>query len=291
MFDAKKFLLCKTLIVCLLMILCVNNASDASDAADDFWWQNDTLTATGFGLTPLDEKNAAKAKLIARKAALSDAYRMLAEQAGAIKITSTENVQTKEVSAVIKGAKIISEDFNEEYGIYTVVMSVPMYGVRNSIAAAIFKRVDKEDFPTPNVDETIETEGNYTGLVIDCGDLELNPVLAPVIRNEDDQSIYGYKNLDHDKVIANGMVGFIQKNADEVTHVDDGMVLLGAEEKMSRAGDNPLVIKVKALGDDNSNPIISTADANKILSENQATHFLDNGSVVFMSNRIRGLRA
>ena len=291
MFDAKKFLLRKTLIVCLLLILCVNNSSDAENSADDFWWENDTLIAAGFGLTPLDENNAAKAKLIARKAARSDAYRMLAEQAGEIKITSTKNVQTKEISAVIKSAKIISEAFDDEYGIYTVVMSVPIYGVKNSIASAIFKRVDKEDFPAPTVDEPIETEGHYTGLVIDCGDLEINPVLAPVIRNEDNQAVYSYNHLDYDKAIAKGVVGFIKKDADDVTHVDDNMILLGADENISRAGDNPLVIKVKALDDDDSCPVISTADANKILIENQASHFLNNGSVVFMSNRIRGLRA
>ena len=289
--SAKIFSLCKLAVVLLMMFVGVR-ITNAEAPADTAWWENETLIATGYGLSSFNANNAAQARVFARKAAITDAYRALAEQAGEIRITANEKVTTTEVRAVIRGAKILSEEYDQYNGVYSVVMSVPIYGVSNSIAKAAFKRVDREDFPTPDVeDETVE--GNYTGLIIDCGDLELNPVLSPVVRNEEEQSIYSYSNLDYDKVISDGMVSFVRMPEDEVTAVDENMLLLGADgaDNLSRAGNNPLVVKVTGLDADNTCPVLSTADANKILLENQASHFLDGGSVVFMSKRIRGFLA
>lgn len=91
------------------------------------------------------------------------------------------------------------------------------YGVKNSVAKIAFEPVSKEGFLQPSKD--VMTEGNYTGLIIDCGDAELNPVLAPTIHNEKNQSIYSYKNLDYDKVIANGMIGYKIKSAESESSI------------------------------------------------------------------------
>lgn len=108
--------------------------------------------------------------------------------------------------------------------------------------------------------------GNFTGVIIDCRGLgTLNPVMSPVIKNEKSTPIYGYKNLDSAKVIANGMASY-------VTSI----------EKATRAGSNPLVLKAIRLEDHNANPVLSTADANRLLIENGATHFLDDTNVVFL---------
>lgn len=289
----------RALLICLLMCLMVIVPSNAEEQTDISWWENNMLIVTGYGVPPDGIANTTKARRMARKAAMSDAYRLLAEQAGAVRITANENVTLKQVSAVIKGAKIVSEDY-DEYDICTIVMSVPIYGVKDSIAQAVIKRVDKEDFMT--VEPVENVEGNYTGLILDCGELELNPVLLPEIRNADSQSVYAYENLDYDMVIDKGMINYVEVISDEPTAHEDSTVeeqstvedpkVLSASARgdMSRAGDNPLVVKVVGLDADNSCPIISVDDATKILSENQASHFLDNGSVVFMSNRIRGIR-
>ena len=49
----------------------------------------------------------------------------------------------------------------------------------------------------------------------------------------------------------------------------------------TRAGNNPMIINVNSL-DSKGNPVISSADADKLLAENQSTHFLDKCSVVFV---------
>ena len=119
----------------------------------------------------------------------------------------------------------------------------------------------ESSIPTP-----VKVNGGYTGLIVDCSGLGLNPVMSPVIFNAEQKPIYGYKNLDYDKVIANGMASY--------SNSMNGNTL--------RAGSNPLVVKATSVINHNGNPVISTADANLILVENQSSHFLDNCAVVFI---------
>ena len=240
------------------------------------WWENDIITATGYGFPKKNAENMGQRKVLARRAAIMDGYRRLAEQAAGIHIT-TEKIMVKgEIDALITGAQITSEVY-DEYGNCKVELSVPLYGVVNSVSKAAFKPVSKETFLTPSVTDSENTlEGNYTGLIIDCSDLdnssedqELTAVLSPTIRSTDNQSIYSYNNLDYDKVISKGMISYAESMNGNV----------------SRAGSNPLIIKAAELDNKNSTPVLSKIDTNKILMENQSSHFLDNCAVVFVSTR------
>ena len=108
-------------------------------------------------------------------------------------------------------------------------------------------------------------KGNYTGLVVDCRGMELQPVMSPVVKNSNGTKIYGHKNLDIDKIIEMGM-------ADYTSNVED----------VGRAGDNPLVIKATAVENFNSNPVLQVPDSNRVLIENHATKFLSDMKVVFL---------
>ena len=108
-------------------------------------------------------------------------------------------------------------------------------------------------------------KGDYTGLIVDCRGLSLQPVMSPVILNANGTKIYGHKNLDIDKVIREGMVAY-SKDPDAV----------------ERAGENPLVVKAVSLENFNSNPVLSIADSNRVLIENHATKFLKALKVVFL---------
>lgn len=108
-------------------------------------------------------------------------------------------------------------------------------------------------------------EGDYTGLVVDCRGLELQPVMSPVIMNTNGTKIYGHKNLDIDRIIREGMADY----------VDDA-------ENVDRAGTNPLVIKAQSVSNFNSNPVVAIPDSNRILIENHATKFLKDLKVVFL---------
>ena len=261
----------------------VENVSEVEPQASHAnWWQTNILIATGHGSAPEAAEVTRRTKALAKRAAIMDAQRNLAEQVANIHVTAEKTLVKTQVDAVIQFVTVVSEEY-DEFGNCTVVVSVPIFGVTNSVAQVAFPPVDKQSFPPPSTN--VSAQGNYTGLIIDCGDAELNPVLSPEIRNEG-RTIYAYGNLERQKVLERGVVGYVDTSAEDFTF---GNKVFAAEAD-SRVGNNPLVVKVSQLSADGTCPVISTADADKILAENQISHFLDDGAVVFQSNRIRGMR-
>lgn len=90
--------------------------------------------------------------------------------------------------------------------------------------------------------------------------------MSPVIYDSNNRPIYGYKNLDYNKVIQLGM-------ADYENDIN----------RYARAGNNPLIVKAVSIqGHHKGNPVISLTDADVILSENNKSHFMENLAVVFV---------
>ena len=118
--------------------------------------------------------------------------------------------------------------------------------------------------PPAEIVPTGQAVGGYTGVIIDCTGLGLRPVMSPVIKAENGRPIYGYKNLDSDKIIQNGMASYARSEADA-----------------ARAGTNPLRLRAVSV-DGNANPVLSANDANRLLLENNASGFLDATNVVFL---------
>ena len=273
-------------------------------------WGTGTITAEGLGVPNPKFKYPAQRKAAAREAAKQGAYAELLATIEGINVEAETNVKdfmmesqtiNSKVSGVIRGAKIIKEEWDSD-GTCRVTVAVSMYGV-SSLSDAVMERPAKVEpipqpvpnvAPSPVVVTTTTTTttttnvpapstqipngykpapptksngdvGGYTGVIIDCRGLGLNPVMSPVIKNESGQKIYGHKNLNPDLVIEKGMASY-----------SNGM------QYVSRAGSNPLVLKAVRLEDHNANPVLSTADANRMLVENSATGFLEKLNVVFI---------
>ena len=294
----------KMLRICGLMAA-VMLLSAVSAFAAETDWNASVITVEGMGIPPANAYNAVQARMLARRAAMVDAYRQIAEAVKGVNVdseTTVENMMilsdrtTTRVNALVQGARIVDEHVIPEGG-YAVKMQVPLFGVSNSVASAVMERPTKmEAFPpqvpsvapstssisvkvdvTPTVSK-LPTEqpksislpegraaGNFTGLIVDCRGLGLKPVMSPVIKNANGTPIYGYKNLDYDKVISSGMAGYTE----DITN-------------SPRAGSNPLVVRAVSLENHNGNPVISVADANRVLMENNVTKFLDKTNVVFV---------
>lgn len=330
-------------------------------------WSRQMITVTGIGFAPAGNFPPLQTKLLAKRAAVNEAYRQLAEAVNGVKVTGettvsamtlvSDIIKTK-VEATIKNVQPVSERELRDGG-YEVKMQMPLFGSTNSLAGIIFEKPkEKIPFPEPvmNVAPTVPTytsrtpisqrieivvngannvniitksvpsnyavkymanenipainqpvvlqpqikmpevkipkvpqvtaptiqtsentadlvstakvEGNYTGLIIDCRELDLQPVMSPTIQTDSEQTIYGDKNLDYDKIIEFGMVSYSTDVNDSITE--------------ERAGKNPIVVKATGLKNFNSCPVIQTADSNRILIENKVSKFLDNLSVVFI---------
>ena len=256
----------------------------AAEAAPQ--WEQGTITAEGFG-TPPAGAYGSKASIMARRAAIVDAQRNLAEQVSGVQVdaeTTVENfvissdlVKTK-VSALIKGAMVVEEQMMPD-GAYRVVMSMPMYGTQG-LASAIMPAIRDNTPPTPPppvISATITTQiqmgGTYTGVIVDAGGMGLKPSFSPVIYDTNGRAIYGVSNINYDQAISQGMVGYSSS--------------VSAAQTLPRVGATPLVIKaVQVRGGNNStnpvNVVVSVDDGDRILAANAQSQMLMNGSVVFV---------
>lgn len=264
-------------VLVMAALLLTSFRAEAALGAD---WSSQMITVTGSGVPPAGIRGG-QARLLARRAAIADAYRQLAEIVEGVQVDAETTVEmaalksdtvSLRVEAVIQGAQIVpdSERITSD-GVYEITLQLPMFGATNSLASAVIERHERiEPFPAPepvrpNVSIDITVRGGYTGVVIDCRGFHVQPVMSPVIKNSHGTKIYGHKNIDPDYVIEYGMADYA-----------DSM------RQASRAGSNPLVIRAERMEDFDSTPVISVADANKILSENDISGFLEKTAVVFL---------
>lgn len=250
-------------------------------------WNTNVIQVTAVAPYPTMVTNRAEATYRARTAAMAIARRDLLAEVKGIQIDSTTTVEngmlesdliTQKVSGVIRGARVVSEGPVEGGG-YQVTMELPMFG-EQSLASAVLNRPTVVEPlpapspsynpppynpPTPEVPAQSYGEG-FTGLIIDCRGLgNLRPVMSPVIMDENMRTIYGHKYLSVEQVIRDGMASYA-RNTSEAT----------------RAGSNPLIIRAVGIDDLQADPIISMEDTDRVLYENERSHFLENTAVVFM---------
>lgn len=273
----RKFKLFGVLLAAIIFAISVQ-----VDAAPN--WNTGTIQVTGMGVAnPAMATTPAHLSMMARRAAVADAYRQMAEAVQGVQVDAettveqmmlTSDIVKTRVSAVIRGARIVSEGELSGGG-YSVTMEIPLFGGAGGLAETVIERPTYiEPFPTPAPDyrpPVIETQptysgSNYTGLVVDCRGIgTINPVMSPVIKDAGGTKIYGHKNLDYDRIIREGMASYAQDMS-----------------QASRAGSNPLVVRAIRLDDLNANPVLSMEDSNMVLYENNRSHFLENIAVVFL---------
>lgn len=246
-------------------------------------WQEGIVAATGTGVQPQNIAGDAIGTVLARRAAIVDAYRGLAEQIYGVQVDSNTTVEqlmvvedkTKiAVSGLIRNAKILKEE-QLPNGIYLVTLSVNLFGAQDSVAASIWANKPPAiaaPMPVKPV-ETVQMQNrmvpinSVTGVIVDCRGLDLDRVMSPIITDDSGRVIYGTQFIDSSFIINYGAVGYAgPDNPNDV----------------SRAGDQPIHVKALRLTDFNRNPVISRDDADKILSANSESNFFQNCPVVFL---------
>ncbi len=249
------------------------------------------VIATGIGLPP--ENTGSRGTPLARRAAIVDAYRNLAETIQGVQVDSDTIMQDlviqsdtvrAQVNALVKGATIIEEGGNPD-GSYFVRMRVPLYGASNSVASIAIPEIEKPAAPEPlpkvNEKETALPKkevkavksGSFSGVIVDASGLGLEATFSPVILDENSRAIYGMKNINPDFAISKGMVEYATNREQAIAN--------------SRAGAKPLIVKAVAVkGGRNSanrvNVVVSVDDGDKILLANEKSEMLENCAVVFV---------
>ncbi|MCR5175803.1 MAG: LPP20 family lipoprotein [Anaerovibrio sp.] len=250
-------------IVALAMMLVGCTAFASTDITDG------VIRVDGVGA--LQNKNA----VAGYRAAKVDAMRNALEEVQGVHIDSETTVQDSitasdviktRINGMLKGAKVV-EQFKDADG-YHVIIEFPVHGAQ-SLAAAVMPATTAPPAALPSasvfVPQIPASTGPYTGLIVDCTGLGLETAMAPAVFTADNKLVYGKVNFSYEQVINQGYVGYARSLSNGV----------------SRAGSNPLIVRAQGIKDF-VNPIVSSADAGKILAENQQTGFLNAGNVVFV---------
>lgn len=253
-------------------------------------WEGDSnaaVEAYGYGVADGQAQSASRARLLARRAAIADAYRNLAEITRGVQVdaeTTVQNLAVRDdtvrvrVESLIQGAEIAEEKYAAD-GTYSVRMRLPLYGKNGLAAAALPAQRSEAPRPFPQASAKYEksaaaparAEKQYTGLIVDARGLGLKPTFSPVLLDDGGHKIYGHENIDPQFAIAHGMVAYTKEAADAQR----------AESGFSRAGATPLVVKALRLEGHNCNAVVSEQDADFILAMQQKYGFLSQCAVVF----------
>ena len=286
------------LLLTFLLVILTSSLCSAEMAVQSYGLQGSSVQADGYG-TAKATANPAQATIMARRAAIVDAYRNLLENIQGVQVdatttvqdamTSSDTIYTK-VTGFLKGAKVIQESWTPE-GAYHVVVAVALYG-QTSLAAIMEPTIRANEpaigsyapvspgitypatiAPTPNMPMPIAPAPSIglrqaTGLILDCRNTSLERTMAPVIYDEDGRVIYSSRNISYDVLINSGLCDYVVQSSTDY----------------SRAGNAPLTIKPLALRDFNRNFVVSRADGARILAANDQGNMLAQAAVVVLIN-------
>ncbi len=259
-------------------------------------WTKGMIKAIGIGVPSRHARTEAQGKAMARRAAIVDGQRNLAEIIKGVQVDSETTVKNMEVesdvvrtkvSAFIKGAQVL--DVKEKAdGSVEVTMGVPMYG-EDSLGSIVYEEEFKgapaecetPAVEAPKTEEPAATEKpcamvpevteSYTGLIVDCVGLKVYSAMSPRLIDEEGTDIYGKMKVSPKFALNVGIVGYWHS-------VEE------AKKDTARVGNNPLIIKAtgkKGEGFFAVNPVIKTTDGLKVVTANQTSHFLNECKVLF----------
>lgn len=221
-------------------------------------WTEGVIQVTGVGTAP-DRGSVSQKRLTAERAAVADAYRQLAEVVQGVRVNAermikdymADSVVVKtQVNALIKGAQKTDRRFLAD-GSIEIDMVLPVYG-QGSLNEVL--QPQKNVAPPPPVElEPSEINEEYTGLIVDCRGLGLEPAMSPALNSKAGGEIYiGHQPVDPDFVIREGIVSYHKS--------------LNDAKQGSRVGKNPLIVKgIAVSGNFKTDVMISEKDTRLIL--------------------------
>lgn len=224
----------------------------------DVDWTEGVIQVTGVGTAP-DRGSVSQKRLTAERAAMADAYRQLAEVVQGVKVNAERQIKDymgdsvvikTQVNALIKGAQKTDRRFLSD-GSIEIDMVLPLYG-HASLSEVL--QPQKNVTPPPPVElEPTEVTEPYTGLIVDCRGLGLQPAMSPALNSKAGGEIYvGNQPIDADFVVREGIVVYHKS--------------LNDARQSARIGKNPLIVKGLAAGGNfKTDVLISEKDTRLIL--------------------------
>ena len=255
----------------------------ASNIADPYIengvnWSTRTITATGIGAPNPNAPNMAVKRAGAINAARLYALRDLLATLKGMYLSSettvenymtTSDVVTTQVEGIAKAFRVVGEPKYFEDGSVEVTVEMSMNGDLSDLLMQDnkFKESGMVDEAKYRLSDLTAKPDVYTGLIIDCSNVQLRPALAPRILSRSGEEIYGSANVSRDFAVQQGMMGYLK--AVETARTN------------ARVTNNPMVVTaVGVQGSNKADIVISDEDAARIKQLDSKHDFLRECRVV-----------
>jgi hypothetical protein len=253
-------------------------------------WTNGVLTAYGEGVAPKNVDNPVTQRLMGFRAAKLAALRNLVEVVGQLQVDSrttvsmamvTEDSISTQVSAILQGARIVSDSRQEIDGAYRLAVSVPLGAefvdlVLPGDTAYADTTADlvlpPKSLPAADSLVVFVPPKPYTGLIVDGRGLDLRPSISPRILSEDGREIYSATFVEREYAVRFGVVGY-DKDLERAMTSDR----IGGEQA------HPFVVQAKDVyGLYNADVMISRDAGIRVRMANAERDFLQECRVIFV---------
>jgi len=261
-----------TIITMLIMILSLF-------AQGDIDWERRVVTASGIGAPNPNMPNMAAKRAGAINAAKMYAVRDLVATIKGMYLSSESNVENymttsdvvkTQVEGIAKAYRMVGKPKYFEDGSVEVTVEMSIDG---DLSALIMKEqsfdgtapVGEADYKLSDV--VAGSPDVYTGLIIDCSDVQLRPALSPKVLSKSGAEIYGSANVSKEFAVQQGMLGYLKD--------------IEKAKATSRVQNNPYIIKaIGVQGTNKADIVISDEDAAKVKELSANLNFLRECRVI-----------
>lgn len=219
-------------------------------------WTNGYIEAVGVGAPPPNPLNAAHSRAVAERNADLAARNNLLDVVKRLRINCEtrvgDSLKGHEISkhtleTLLRGARGVDLSYGRDEEV-SVTLSMRLNG---SLADLILPKSILKISTVKQPQELEPKAESFTGLIVDCRGVSLQPVMVPRVVDEEGAVVYGPAFASRDYAVETGLVSYIRN--------------LASPESHPRVGPRPLV--VKGIRTPKSRPcdiVISRADAAKI---------------------------
>lgn len=226
-------------------------------------WERRVVTASGIGAPNPNMPNMAAKRAGAINAAKMYAVRDLVATIKGMYLSSESNVENymttsdvvkTQVEGIAKAYRMVGKPKYFEDGSVEVTVEMSIDG---DLSALIMKEqpfdgsapVGEADYKLSDI--VPDQPDVYTGLIIDCSEVQLRPALSPKVLSKSGAEIYGSANVSRDFAVQQGMLGYLKD--------------IEKAKATSRVQNNPYIIKaVGVQGTNKADIVISDEDAAKV---------------------------
>ncbi|MBD3314787.1 MAG: hypothetical protein GF344_03290 [Chitinivibrionales bacterium] len=182
---------------------------------------------------------------------------------------TTSDAVTNRIINFVNGFEQNKQIKTVEDGALQTIIEIPLDGAEGLGGTLLSNRLADKPAPKSFEGKKAKTAQSFTGLIIDCGGIDLKPALSPSVLDEAGKEVYGATFASREWALKHGLVRYAGRASESAYR--------------SRVGDNPAKVKaIKAVGDARTDPIISNKDAATIRSTPANLNFLSECRIVIL---------